>query len=71
MSHVARGVQEVQVPRLGFRWNEYVWVWQAFLQNGSGSVFCNHRHRTAKGAEECSRRMAKAGGHPLLTGPTS
>lgn len=65
MSSVARGVQEVLVHKGWFPRDDR-WAWQAFLQNGDGAVFCNHAHKTAPAAVACSRRMAKAGGHPIL-----
>lgn len=63
MSDVVRGVREVS--HRPSTWHDKQWGWEAFIQNGDGSVACAHVHKSADAALRCATAMVKAGGHDI------
>lgn len=56
---VTRGIREARADQF---WNSK-WGWEAFVQNGAGTVPCAHLHSSPMAALACGKKMLEAAGH--------
>lgn len=60
---VTRGIREA-FESFGYP-SRRTWGWEAFVQNGDGSVPCAHLHKSPTAALKCSKTMLEAAGHTI------